>query len=202
MLERHSALSAVYKPGRIGVQDRPAPVAVHERRCLTLTQVSGWPESFSLLCEKLRMLLGCPMPGDGRVAVSHGQRTVFRVAPERLWLAGPSNDPGLRAIDVGSLGEEAIVTEIGNSRTVVRVTGTAARLLLNRGLPVDLDATEFPANAFAQSVIQHIPVLVHRIRAEGHDAFDVYVTRDYAVSFWEWLTGAAASLGCEIGEAA
>ena len=200
MLEQRSALSAVYKPGRIGVQEGPAPVAVYERPGRTLLQVSGWPASFPLLCEKLRMLLACRMPDDGRVAVSQGQRSVFRVGPERLWLAGPRDDSLLCAINADSFGEEAIVSEIGDSRTVVRVVGTGARLLLNRGLPVDLDAIAFPADAFAQSVIQHIPVLVHRIGVEGDGTFDVYVTRDYAVSFWEWLTGVAASLGCEIRE--
>jgi sarcosine oxidase gamma subunit len=49
-------------------------------------------------------------------------------------------------------------------------------------------------------VIHHIPVLVHRVELDGDDAFDVYVTCDYAVSFWEWLTDAAQSLGYEIRE--
>jgi methylglutamate dehydrogenase subunit D len=164
-----------------------------------LIQVSGWPESFPLLCERLQMLLECRMPDNGLAAVSQGQRSIFRVGPERLWIAGPSEEAPLRAVGADSLGHGAIVTEIGDSRTVVRVAGTGGRVLLNRGLPVDLDAIAFPPDAFAQSVIQHIPVLVHRVRADG-DAFDVYVTRDYAVSFWEWLTGAALSLGCEIRE--
>ena len=81
---------------------------------------------------------------------------------------------------------------------MVRVTGTGARELLNRGLPVDLDAAVFPADAFAQSVIHHIPVLVHRVLLGGDDGFNVYVTSDYAVSFWEWLTEAAKLFVCEI----
>jgi len=200
MLEQRSALLAVYQPGRIGVQEGSAPVAVHERRGRTLMQVSGWPGRFHLLCGKLQSLLACRIPDDGLTAISQGARSVFRVGPERLWLAGPSDDPVLRAIDAASLVDDGIVTEIGASRTVVRVAGTGARLLLNRGLPVDLDAIVFPADAFAQSVIQHIPVLVHRVRVDGDGAFDVYVARDYAVSFWQWLTDAAASLGCEIRE--
>ena len=200
MLEQRSALLAVYKPGRIGVQEGPVPVAVHERRGRTLMQVSGWPGRFHLLCANLQMLLACRMPGDGLTAVSQGARSVFRVGPERLWLAAPSDDPVLRAIGVASLGDDGIVSEIGASRTVVRVAGTGARSLLNRGLPVDLDAIVFPVDAFAQSVIQRIPVLVHHAPVSGDGAYDVYVPRDYAVSFWQWLTDAAASLGCEIRE--
>ena len=201
MLEQRSALAAVYKPGRIGVQAGPAPVTLSERLGRTLVQVSGWPDRFQRLCPRLETLLSCRMPEDGLRAVSQGQRSIFRVAPERLWVAGPSDDDLLRTFDGAALGEDAVVTEIGHSRTVVRVSGTGARTLLNRGLPVDLDSSVFPADAFAQSVIHHIPVLVHRVHLDGDGDFDVYVTRDYAVSFWEWLTGAARSLGCQIREA-
>ena len=201
MLEQRSALATVYRPGRIGLQAGPATVTVSERSSRTLVQVSGWPDSFQRLCPKLETLLSCRMPEDGLRAVSQGQRSIFRVGPERLWVVGPSDDDLLRKFDGTALGEDAVVTEIGHSRTVVRVAGAGARTLLNRGLPVDLDASVFPVDSFAQSVIQHIPVLVHRVGLDGEDDFDVYVTRDYAVSFWEWLTGAAQSLGCQIREA-
>lgn len=186
MLEQRSAL---------------ATVTVSERSSRTLVQVSGWPDSFQRLCLKLETLLCCRMPGDGLRAVSQGQRSIFRVGPERLWVTGLSDDELLRKLDGTALGEDAVVTEIGHSRTVVRVAGAGARTLLNRGLPVDLDAAVFPVDSFAQSVIQHIPVLVHRVGLDREGDFEVYVPRDYAVSFWEWLTGAAQSLGCQIREA-
>ena len=201
MLEQRSALATVYKPGRAGVQAGPALVTLWERLSRTLVQVCGWPDRFQRLCPKLESLLSCRMPEDGLRAVSQGQRSIFRVAPERLWVAGPSDDGLLHTFDGTALGEDAVVTEIGHSRTVVRVAGTGARTLLNRGLPVDLDTTVFPVDAFVQSVIHHIPVLVHRVDLDGDGDFDVYVTRDYAVSFWEWLIGAAQSLGCQIREA-
>ena len=198
MLERRSALAAVYEPGRIGAPEGPASVAVFERVGRTLVQVSGWPGAFGAVCRKLETVLNCRMPDGGRKAVSHGERSFFRVGPERLWLAGSADDELLQRLDESALGPDAIVTAIGQSRTVVRVTGTGARELLNRGLPVDLDAAVFPGDAFAQSVIHHIPVLVHRVVLIGDDALDVYVTSDYAVSFWGWLIEAAQSFGCEI----
>jgi len=200
MPDQRSALAAVYRPGRIGTREGAAGVAIHERLGRTLVQVSGWPGGFDPTCRKLEALCNCRMPHDGRTAVSEGMRSIFRVAPERLWLAGPEDDETLRRLDESALGPDAVVTEIGHSRTVVRVTGAGARGLLNRGLPIDLDAAVFPADAFAQSVIHHIPVLVHRVPPAGDNVFDVYVTSDYAVSFWEWLTEAAQSFGGEVGK--
>lgn len=200
MLERRSALAAVYRPGRIGVREGPTPVTVFERSGRALVQVSGWPESFQRLCQQLETLMTCQMPADGLRAVSYGERAIFRVGPERLWVAGPNEDDLLQTVGGAALGEDAVVTEIGHSRTVLRVAGAGARELLNRGLPVDLHPAVFPVDAFAQSVIHLVPVLVHRVGLERDSDFDVYVPRDYAASFWEWLTGAAQSLGCQIGD--
>ena len=198
MLEQRSALAAVCKPGRIGTREGPASVVVFERVGRALVQVSGWPGAFDPACRKLETLFRCRMPDTGLRAVSQGARSIFRVGPERLWLAGSGDDEMLQWLDASALDPDAVVTEIRQSRTVVRVKGAGARELLNRGLPVDLDVAVFPADAFAQSVIHHIPVLVHRVALEGDDGFDVYVTSDYAVSFWEWLTEALQSFGGEI----
>jgi len=195
MPEPRSALAAVYRPGPLGAGEGPAPLILSERLNRTLLQISGWPDRFDGLRGRLEAALSCNIPADCRRAVSQGQRTVFRVGPERLWVAGPSDDSVLRSFDAAVLGEDGFLTEIGHSRTVLRVAGARARTLLNRGLPVDLDAAVFPVDAFAQSVIHHIPVLVHRTDPGVDAVFDLYVTCDYAVSFWEWLIGAARPLG-------
>jgi methylglutamate dehydrogenase subunit D len=198
MHEQRSTLTAIYQPGRIGLREGPASVAIFERVGRTLVQVSGWPGTFDAVCRKLETRLNCRIPDAGLRAVSQGARSFFRVGPERLWLAGPADDDMLQRFDESALGHDAVVTAIGQSRTVLRVKGTGATELLNRGLPVDLYAAVFPADAFAQSVIHHMPVLVHRVPLVGDDGFDIYVTSDYAVSFWEWLTEAAQSFACEV----
>ena len=97
-------------------------------------------------------------------------------------------------------GDDAVITDIGHSRAVVRIVGPAAPVVLNRGLPIDLDEEAFPVNAFAQSVVHHIPLLVHRIELDRDVGFDLYVPRDFAVSFWEWLITAAEPLGGRVAE--
>ena len=200
MVEAKSALRAVNRPGTIGVAGGALGVSICERLNRNLVQVAGWRGSFDSVCDRLAAILNCRIPTDLRRASSTGGRTVFRVRPERLWIAGSSNDEVLRPLNVESLGEGAVIAQLGHSRTVARVTGSKSYVLLNRGLPIDLDPQVFPANAFAQGAIHHMHVMVHRVDVAGELAFDVYVLRDVAVSFWEWLTEAAAPLGCEIGQ--
>ena len=140
------------------------------------------------------------MPADGLKAASRGDFSVFRVGPERLWLTGPADEGVFGKIDEAVLGGQSVVTEIGHSRTIIRISGAPSPTVLNRGLPIDLDDKAFPPGSFAQSVIHHIPVLVHRIDAGGEPAFDVYMTREYALSFWAWLIEAAEPFGGQVGE--
>ncbi|MBZ0259518.1 MAG: hypothetical protein K8F90_02825 [Hyphomicrobiales bacterium] len=198
MLERRSALASVYTPGPLGARNGASPLVIHERSNRDLVQVSGWPESFAAVCATLGRLLKLAMPNDCRNAALGNGRTVFRVGPERIWAAGEAADGALQTISMSALGGDAVVTEIGHSRTVIRIGGAEGRTLLNRGLPIDLDEPVFPENAFVQSIIHHIPVLVHRVPSTGGLVFDIYVPREYAVSFWECLLEAACALGCRI----
>jgi heterotetrameric sarcosine oxidase gamma subunit len=88
-----------------------------------------------------------------------------------------------------------LVTEIGQSRVALRVSGAGAPVTFNRGLPVGLDDDAFPPDSFAQCVVHRIPIRVHRVHAESERVFDVYVTGDYAAAYWEWLIGAAEPFG-------
>ena len=198
MSEAKSALAAVYQPGTVGAGKGSTAVSICERRGRNLVQVAGWRRDFSLVCDRLAERLNCQVPTRIGRATSSGDRSIFRVRPERLWITGSPNDEVLRQLTAESLGGDAVITQLGHGRTVLQIAGPGSDLLLNRGLPIDLDPEVFPPNAFAQSAIHHMHVLVHRVDLAGEPAFDVYVSRDVAVSFWEWLTEAAAPMGCEI----
>lgn len=197
MLESRSAIASAYTVGRIGSGNGVTGVLVRERNTRNLVQVSGSRESFSLVCSAVAASLNCDVPVDLKRATSCADRVLFRVGPERLWISEPLAGENSPPFDAASLGGEAIVTEIGHSRTILRVWGPEADTLLSRGLPIDLDAEIFPVNSVAQSAIHHIPVLIHRVDTSQR-VFDAYVPRDLAMTFWEWLTEAAAPLGCEI----
>jgi len=198
MPEYQSALESVYRTCWIGERDGTTGVTIRECQGRSLLQVSGWPENFSSVCDRLSALLKVEVPNDMRQAITSGGRSVFRVAPERIWIAVPADDEVLGRADDLSLGDEAIVTEIKHSRTVLRISGRGSEVLLNRGLPIDLDASVFSVNSFVQSAIHHMSVLVHKVDSTEEAVFDVYVSRDLAMTFWEWLTEAAGPLGCEI----
>jgi sarcosine oxidase gamma subunit len=52
----------------------------------------------------------------------------------------------------------------------------------------------------AQSAAHEVGVILRRLGADklGGDSFDLYVYRGFALSFWEWLTEAAAETGYRV----
>jgi sarcosine oxidase subunit gamma len=160
--------------------------------------MSGWAGSFDAICQRIAAQLGMLVPVDCLTVTTHDDVSILRVGPTRLWFVCDASGDRLRDFLGTFAAQDAVVTEIGHSRTVLRLSGPGARTVLNRGLPIDLDDSAFPESVFAQSIIHHIPALVHRLPSDDDTVFDIYVPREYAVSFWEWLTEAAAPLGGQI----
>ena len=76
---------------------------------------------------------------------------------------------------------------------MLRLEGPAARDVLAKGCPLDVDG--LAAGDCAPTVVGHFNVLLHCL---GEDVVDVYVTRSFAAAFAEWVLHAGAEFGMEI----
>ena len=200
MPERRSALAAVYKSGAFGALSDTPGLGIREVTGRDLVQFAGWPDSFEAVASKLSGMLDVPVPEQYGVASTAGSRRLFLLAPERLWIVALDGE-GLGArLSAEFTAEQGVVTELGHSRTVLRLSGPAARRVLAKGLPVDLDDSALPPGAFAQSAIHHISLLLHRLGdgEDGAPVYELYVARGFAVSFWDWLTEAATEPGYRV----
>lgn len=150
-----------------------------------LLQLAGWPTNFGRVAAKLGELVDCPVPSDTRTAAARDVVTLFRVGPERLWIAAPSGAISATRLQQAFAADEAVMTELGHVRIVLRVVGPTAPELLGRCVAVDLDPTVFAPGASAQTPLHQVGVLLHRV---GDDAFELYVPRSYALSIWDWLS--------------
>jgi sarcosine oxidase subunit gamma len=196
MIERISALIGIMKPGRFGNAAPDArPVLVAEMYGRRLIQATAWAQTAPAMGKALKKATGCTLPRlVGETAATDGL-TVMRVGPRRFWLACE------RRFELDLTGftpSIAAVVELTDSRTILRIEGRHTRDVLARGLPIDTDRSAFPSGTFVQSVIAHVPVLVHQPPSINDEAFEIYVPSGYARSFLDWLKGAATEFGCEI----
>jgi sarcosine oxidase subunit gamma len=185
MPELRSALSSLPVPRHVSEK-----LAIAEISGRDLVQLAGWPDSFATVASRIYQLVGASLPQETNRASATGETTVLMVGPERLWIAAPvarSLGAALRAMVTP---HEAVVTDLGHSRTVIRITGPSATALLARGVAIDLDDSAFPVDRFAQTAMREVSVLLHRVAGES---FDLYVPRSFAEWLWDWLKEAAPS---------
>jgi sarcosine oxidase subunit gamma len=144
----------------------------------------------------LSPLLGGPLPGSPVQAVNEGVHLLMRIAPDQYWVLGGEAglDARLRAAIPTHVGS---VTCLDGARTRLLIEGPAARTLLQRLVPIDLDPTAFPVNGFAQTGIHHVAGLLFRA---SEDRYEFFALRTYAASTWEVLLDAARPFGYEISE--
>jgi sarcosine oxidase subunit gamma len=201
MVERVSALAAGYKRGDHGTITAAGPgVTLQERRPLAIFQVIALGGSEAAVRSGLATALGtAPADAAGRAARKDGTAILW-VGPGR-WLVVEAERAGrdLGAILLRAVADPAVVTDISQGRSVIRVSGPAARDLLAKGFPVDLHPRAFPVDACAQSLLGHVGAFVHAVDAVP--SFDLYVARSYALTAWEWLVESAAEYGCRVAYA-
>ncbi len=139
---------------------------------------------------------GVDLPASSRVA--QGSKVKFIGYGPGQWLAvseSLANEALARDLSAKLQGLASISDQSGG-RTVLRVSGSCARDVLAKGLPIDLDPRAFPLGSAATSAISHIGVQLWQV--DDTRSYDIAIFRSLTESFWRWLTASAAEFGYEI----
>jgi sarcosine oxidase subunit gamma len=178
--------------GAVGVGE--AGVTLTERRLTSLVQVAAWPETVEQVTDTVASLVGCAPPQGPSGSSGGPDGALLAIAPGRLLVE--SRDARLAERLAGQIGPElGAVTDLSHARIAIRITGPKAAWILSKGMAIDFYPEAFPPMKVAQSAIHEVGVIVRRLSA---DSFDLYVYRGFALSFWEWLTEAAAETGYRV----
>jgi heterotetrameric sarcosine oxidase gamma subunit len=193
MLEARSQLVDHIKPGRYGVGDSPG-VTLSEVSGRTIVQVAGWPDTFDVVSKRFASSAAGIVPNAFGIASVADTVTAIWAGAERLWFT--ADDPALmKRFDGVATDENAMLLDLSDSRTVLRLKGGAARSVLIKGIAVDLHTDAFPVQAIAHTMVEHVGVLLHRV---GPEAFELFVPRSYSANIWYWLTESAEEFGYEV----
>lgn len=192
MSDAISPLKGHAEPRTVG-QGAPG-VTLTERRLVSLVQVAAWPDTAEPVEGIVASLLGCAPPQRADSSSGGPEGAILALGAGRLLVE--SRDPRLAehlAVQIGP--DLGAVTDLSHARVAIRVSGPRAAWVLAKGLALDLHPGAFPPLTVAQSAIHEVGVIVRRLSAES---FDLYVYRGFALSFWDWLTEAAAETGYRV----
>jgi sarcosine oxidase subunit gamma len=90
----------------------------------------------------------------------------------------------------------AAVSDQGDGRVILEISGARARDALAKGIAVDLDPDVFKIGDLAQTSASHIGLQIALIDAAP--TFEIASARSTAGSLWAWLTASAAEYGIDV----
>ncbi len=203
---RQSALAHLGLEGRGEVARGDAGVAMTERPHRGIVNLRLDPNNAEAMAA-LEAAFGFALPTAANTSAGDAVTIALWLGPDEWWLVvpGPEPEAGPELADklrAALTDHFAAVTEVGESRTCIRVSGPCARALLQKGCPLDFHPRTFAAGACAQSVLAKAGVTLHLFADESAEqagaegpVFDIYVGRSFAEYLWAWLEDA----GCEYG---
>ncbi|MCH8926856.1 MAG: sarcosine oxidase subunit gamma [Proteobacteria bacterium] len=149
---------------------------------------------------------GFALPTQPNTTAGNGEASALWLGPDEWWIVSPSPGPGpgpdladkLRAALADRF---AAVTEVGESRTCIRIAGPKARALVQKGCPLDVHPRAFGAGQCAQTLLAKATVAIDLVADESAadgPAFEVYVLRSFAEYLWIWLEDAGREYGVTV----
>jgi len=181
-----------------------AGVWLGERRFRAMLDLRGDPGSGEFL-RAAEGALGVALPIAANTAARADGVTVLWLGPDEWLVLGP---PGAEAALEAKLAEAVgprggSVTDVGESRTTLTVSGPRARDVLAKGCPLDLHPSAFGEAACAQSLVGPVNVAICRAPAGPADPprFELVVLRSFADFLWRFLEDAGQEYGVAVVEA-
>jgi sarcosine oxidase subunit gamma len=139
--------------------------------------------------------VGSDVPDAAKRIAGNGL-AISGTGPGQWWLATAPRAGALLDTLRADLDGLAAVTDQGDGRAILEVSGPCARDALAKGVPVDLDASVFKVGDLAQTSASHIGLQIALIDATP--TFEVVSARSTAASLWAWLIASAAEYGIDV----
>ncbi len=201
---RQSALAHLGLEGRGAAARGAAGIAMGERPHRGMVNLRLDPGNAEAMAA-FESAFGFALPA-ANTSAGDADTIALWLGPDEWWLVVPGPEPEAgpelaEQLRAALTDHFATVTEVGESRTCIRIAGPKARALLQKGCPLDLHPRAFAAGACAQTILAKATVAIHLVAdesvAEG-PVFEVYVLRSFAEYLWAWLEDAGREYGIQV----
>jgi sarcosine oxidase subunit gamma len=131
-------------------------------------------------------------PVDGPAWTRTGDLTLIGAGPGS-WLALRDDGAADHAARLReTLGPLASVSDQSGGYRILRLSGPAARTVLQRGAAIDLHPSAFGPGSVAPTVIAPVGVILRQL--DETPTYEIALFRSYAESFGHWLDAAVAAI--------
>jgi sarcosine oxidase subunit gamma len=189
-----SALAGLAKSGVLGASKGAPGVRIREIRDFSAIGIIARRGRAAEVATILSRHVGSSVV-DVPKRAGVGALTVTGTAPGQ-WLA-VSRDARVSLDQLrAELAGLAAVSDQGDGRLIIEVTGPRARDALAKGIAIDLGEAAFKVGDAAQTSAAHIGLQIALI--DDKPTFEIISARSTAASFWSWLEASAAEYGIDV----
>ena len=166
-------------------------VRVSEWRFTTMLSLRVDPASPAAVA--VEEVLGTPLPRSAGGVAGHSRLSVLWLGPDE-WLV-VSQLPAealVAALQEAVADAHAAVVDVSANRTVLELTGAAARAVLEKGCPLDLHPRAFGPGQAVSTTLARIPLILWQVGTESYRLLPRSSFADYVA---RWLLDAAQEFG-------
>jgi len=146
--------------------------------------------------QALATAFACPLPVAINTASAAGERAALMLGPDEWLLLAPEADgPALGAAMAAALSDRPhSLVDVSHRQLALRLEGPRAELVLNAGVPLDLDVRAFPVGSATRTLFDKAEIVLWRT---GPDAFRIETGRSFLPYLRANLADVAAELAAE-----
>jgi sarcosine oxidase, subunit gamma len=160
------------------------------------TMVSLRVDPASTEAVAIEQVLGTTLPRSAGDVTSHGPHNVLWLGPDECRVVSQTTAEALvPALLEGVAGGHAAVVDVSANRTVLELTGAAARAVLQKGCPLDLHPRAFGPAQAVTTTLARVPLVVWQV---GPDSYRLLPRSSFADYVARWLVDAAQEFGSDV----
>jgi sarcosine oxidase subunit gamma len=195
--QRRSAL-AHFGLNALATQTKaPAGITVGEVAHRAIINIRGDAHSPGFAAA-VKTATGADLPVVANTVIMTDDVRILWLGPDEWWVAAPDakRTELIERLRRSFAGQHTAVTDVSESRTIITMTGPAARDVLARGISLDLHPRAFGPGQCAQTGMSKAIVLLHQV--DSLPSYEVYILKSFADYLWRWIGLVAEDFGMAV----
>jgi sarcosine oxidase subunit gamma len=193
----HFGLNALANRKSDGTGIIPAGITLGESAHRAIINIRG-DANDGAFTAAVRNATGVDLPLASNTVAAAGDIRILWLGPNEWWVVGTD---ARRAGLIDNLrqafaGQHTNVTDVSESRTVITLSGPAARDVLARGISNDLHPRAFGPGQSIQTSLSRTNVLLHQ--TNNTPSYEIYVLKSFSDYLWRWIGLIAEDFGMTV----
>jgi sarcosine oxidase subunit gamma len=177
----------------------------HAHRTMVTLRGDGDDEGFGSAVSET---IGIAPPTEALTAATNGARSILWMGPDEWLVVAPPDEretlPSRLATALD--GQHAAVVEVGESMTVIELSGPRASDVIAKGCTIDLHPSVFRPGRVVRTLLAKTGIILHQTSPTSPGTtptyeipvYEIYVHRSFADYAWRWLEDAGLEYGVAI----